>query len=165
MYRDAIETAQESGKAEYAEDLLKFFVEKGEKEFFTVTLYTCYELLKPDVVLEYAWRYGLYEFCMPYIIQLVKEVNSAVGNVQQKLETREQKEEKEAQQQMNQPLNDFGYNIPMAGLGAPMLMGPDMGLGGMGGSMGGGINPGFGSMGGFGTGLGGLPGTKPPGFY
>ena len=85
MYRDAIETAQESGKSEYAEDLLKFFVEKGQKEFFTVTLYTCYELLKPDVVLEYAWRFGLYEYCMPYIIQLVKEVNHSVGNVQQKL--------------------------------------------------------------------------------
>jgi clathrin heavy chain len=68
--------------------LLKFFVENGQKEFFTVTLYTCYELLKPDIVLEYAWRFGLYDFTMPYIIQLVKELNSTVGNVQQKIETR-----------------------------------------------------------------------------
>jgi len=60
MYRDAIDTAQESGKPELIEELLKYFVQKGQKEFFTVTLYTCYEFLRPDIVLEYAWRYNLY---------------------------------------------------------------------------------------------------------
>jgi len=44
---------------ETVENLLKFFVAKGEKEFFTVILYTCYDLLKPDVVMELAWRFGL----------------------------------------------------------------------------------------------------------
>lgn len=67
---------------------------------------------------------------------------------------------------MNQPLGEFGYNM-MPGLGAPMLMGPEVGLGTMGGSsgmmgsMGGGS---LGSMGGFPPQFG-IPGTKPPGFF
>lgn len=55
---------------EYVENLLKFFVQEGEKEFVAVTLYTCYDLLKPDLVMELAWRFGLMEFCMPYFIQI-----------------------------------------------------------------------------------------------
>lgn len=43
-------------------------MEKGEKEFVTVALYTCYDVLKPDVVMELAWRYNLMEFCMPFFI-------------------------------------------------------------------------------------------------
>lgn len=31
-------------------------------------LYTCYELVKPDVALEVAWRSNLYEYVMPYFI-------------------------------------------------------------------------------------------------
>lgn len=42
IYRDAIETAQESDNQKIVEELLKFFVEKKEKEFFAATLYTCY---------------------------------------------------------------------------------------------------------------------------
>lgn len=68
MFRDAIETAQESGKPDLVEELLRFFVDQGEKEFFTVCLYTCYDLVRPDVALELSWRYGLLDFGMPYMI-------------------------------------------------------------------------------------------------
>ena len=51
MYRDAIETAQEADNAKVVEELLKFFVEKKEKQFFAATLYTCYDYLRPDLVL------------------------------------------------------------------------------------------------------------------
>jgi len=105
MYRDAIETAQESGKPEFIEELLKYFVQRGQKEFFTVTLYTCYESLRPDIVLEYAWRYNLYEFTMPYMIQLVKDLNFRVDTVHKINEEREKREVKQAEQQMNRPLD------------------------------------------------------------
>lgn len=67
-YRDCIETAQESCKNEVVEDLLKFFVANGEKEFFGVCLYTCYDLIKPDVVLELSWRANMMEFAFPFFI-------------------------------------------------------------------------------------------------
>ena len=33
-------------------------------------LFTCYELIRPDVALELAWRNNYYDFFMPYIIQV-----------------------------------------------------------------------------------------------
>ena len=47
-----METAAQSGDAEIAEELLKFFVERGERECFAAALFTCYDLIKPDVALE-----------------------------------------------------------------------------------------------------------------
>ena len=68
MYRDCIDAALESKSAKLVEDLLRFFVNGNEKEFFTACLYTCYEFIPPDVVLELSWRFGLMDFAMPYFI-------------------------------------------------------------------------------------------------
>jgi len=113
---------------------------------FTCCLYTCYDLIRPNIALELSWRFGLFDYSMPYFIQIVKELTTKVEVVQKKHEDREKKEEKQAQQQMNQPLDvvtDFlmpGFNNPMlmAGPGQmPMnsMMGGFMGsqVGGMGG--------------------------------
>ena len=50
-----METAAQSGEPEIAEELLHFFVDQGERECFAALLYTCYELIKPDVALEVSW--------------------------------------------------------------------------------------------------------------
>jgi len=68
QFKDCIETAAESGKAELVESLLKFFVEKEEKEYFTVCSYSCYHLVKPDLIMELAWRHNLTDFAMPFMI-------------------------------------------------------------------------------------------------
>ena len=47
-----METAAQSADAEIAEELLHFFVEQGQRECFAACLYTCYDLVKPDVALE-----------------------------------------------------------------------------------------------------------------
>jgi clathrin heavy chain len=73
------------------QDLLEFFVQKGEKEFFTVCLYTCYDLLRPDTVMELSWRAGLMEFAMPFFIQVTSELTNRVETVQKKHEDREKK--------------------------------------------------------------------------
>lgn len=131
MYKDAIETARESDNVKIVEDLLKFFVERKEKEFFAATLYTCYEYVRPDLVLEYAWRFGMYEFAMPYMIQLVSELKTRVEHVHKKTEDREKKEEQQAKEKMNQPLDfvahDLDLMMPGSQLmltGAPMTGGP-----------------------------------------
>jgi clathrin heavy chain len=67
MYKDAIDTAAESGDVEIAEDLLRFFVSVADKPSFAATLYTCYDLIRPDVVLELAWRNGYTDFAMPFM--------------------------------------------------------------------------------------------------
>ena len=50
--QDAMETTAQSENRELAEELLRFFVEGGEKECFAALLFTCYDLIKPDVALE-----------------------------------------------------------------------------------------------------------------
>merc|ERR1712188_255743 len=47
LYKDAMETAAQSGERELAEELLKGFIEDGNKECFAACLYTCYDLIKP----------------------------------------------------------------------------------------------------------------------
>lgn len=161
---------------------MKFFIKQKDNEFFVVTLYTCYEYVRPDVVLELAWRFGLLEWAMPYFVQVARELTYRVENVQKKHEEREKKEEKQAQQQMNQPLDIVGdYMMPMMpGLNPGMLMltmeganpfgagpGPNYGGGpGFGGPGGPGGPGGYGGMpnGGFGGGQPGGFGSQPGGY-
>ncbi len=58
LFRDAIETAAVSGEESVAEELLEYFVEIGNKECYAATLFACYDLVRPDVVLELSWRHG-----------------------------------------------------------------------------------------------------------
>lgn len=67
MYKDAIDTTAESGDADLAEDLLRFFVKQKDTASFAATMYTCYELIRPDVAMELAWRHGYTDFAMPYM--------------------------------------------------------------------------------------------------
>ena len=81
-YQTAMETVAESKDMSLAEELLRWFMGKGDKEVFGSMLYTCYELIRPDVALEIAWRFGLLEFCVPYFIQFVKDLSHRVESVQ-----------------------------------------------------------------------------------
>jgi len=65
--------AGESRDTELAEDLLEWFLERQRFECFSAGLYTCYDLLRPDVVLEQAWRHGIVDYAMPYLIQVMRE--------------------------------------------------------------------------------------------
>lgn len=62
----------QSADREIAEDLLRYFVEEGQRECFAACLYTCYDLVKPDVALEVAWTNGLMDAIMPFLIQTLK---------------------------------------------------------------------------------------------
>lgn len=67
MYKDAIDTAAESTDADIVEELLRFFVSVNDKACFAATLHTCYDLIRPDIALELAWRNGYTDFTMPYM--------------------------------------------------------------------------------------------------
>ncbi|XP_003369291.1 putative clathrin heavy chain 1 [Trichinella spiralis] len=78
LYKDAIEFAAESRQSELAEDLISYFLENNLKECFAATLYQCYDLLHPDVILELAWRHDLMDFAMPYMIQVLRELTTTL---------------------------------------------------------------------------------------
>lgn len=95
MYKDAMETASASGNRELAESLLRFFTEQEDKECFAACLYTCYELVRPDVVMELAWRNKMMDFAMPFLIQTMREYTDRIDALDKKTQKREEAEEKE----------------------------------------------------------------------
>jgi len=47
-------------------------------------LFTCYELIRPDVALELAWRNNYYDFCMPYIVQYLRHSHERIKALEAK---------------------------------------------------------------------------------
>merc|ERR1719203_2688299 len=95
MFKDAMETAFESGNPDLAESLLRYFVDNDMKECFAACLYTCYDLIRPDVGLELAWRKNMLDFAMPFLIQTLREYTSRIDGLDKKTLKKEQAEQKE----------------------------------------------------------------------
>jgi len=95
MFRDAMETAAESGNADLAESLLRYFVDEDMKECFAACLYTCYDLIRPDVGLELAWRKNMLDFAMPFLIQTLREYTGRIDALDKKTQKKEEAEQKE----------------------------------------------------------------------
>ena len=145
FFKDAIDTALESKKEQYVNELLKFFAERKDKESFAACLYTCYEFIKPDVAMELAWRYGMTEMCMPFMIQTMRDLTRKMNKMEVTNEVREQKdkEEKKHEGEGTLDMNMFMGSNAMMIYQPGMQNNKGMGMGGM--------NPNQG-MGGFGMG-------------
>ena len=96
MYKDAIETANLSEDEALVEELMRFFIEVNDKECFCAMLFTCNELVKPDVAIELAWRNGYADYAMPYVIQWVKNLSDKVKEVDERTAVKEIGEETQA---------------------------------------------------------------------
>lgn len=127
MYKDAMETARESGNPELVEQLLRFFVDSDMSDCFCACLYTCYDYVRPDVALELAWRKNTLDFAMPYLIQVLREYTSRIDGLDKKTQKKEEEEEKN-----KSAPNDYvpDYMMPtmmpggMPGMGNLAIMGP-----------------------------------------
>ncbi|KAF4346608.1 hypothetical protein G4B88_022023 [Cannabis sativa] len=149
LYKDAMETCSQSGDRELSEDLLVYFIEKGKKECFASCLFVCYDLLRPDVVLELAWLNNMIDFAFPYLLQFIREYTSKVDElVKDKIEAQnevkaKENEEKELVAQHNMyaqllpalpappGMGGAGFAqppppIPMGGMGMPPMPGYGM---------------------------------------
>jgi len=103
LYSDAMKSAAESSDADVVEKLLRFFVENDSKECFAACLYTCYDYVRPDVVMELAWKNGYTDFAMPYFIQVIKEYTTKVDE----LAKANSSEEKEGASGATPPVTQF----------------------------------------------------------
>merc|ERR1719183_2460192 len=127
MYKDAMETARDSGNAELVESLLRFFVDADMSECFCACLYTCYDFVRPDVALELAWRKNMLDFAMPYLIQVVKEYTSRIDGLDKKTLKKEEEEEKQKSAPNDYVPDYMGpsmMGMGMPGLGNLAIMGP-----------------------------------------
>lgn len=100
LFKDAMEYAAESGKQEIAEELLAWFLERTAYDCFAACLFQCYDLLRPDVILELAWRHNIMDFAMPYLIQVTREYTSKVD----KLEASDAQRQQEGEQTEHKPI-------------------------------------------------------------
>ncbi|KAF5296319.1 hypothetical protein FQA39_LY12536 [Lamprigera yunnana] len=100
LFRDAMEYTAESRNSELAEELLAWFLERKAYDCFTACLYQCYDLLKPDIILELAWKHNIMDFAMPYMIQVTRELSMKVD----KLEQREAQRESESAEETHKPM-------------------------------------------------------------
>uniref|UniRef100_A0A8C7JEQ5 Clathrin heavy chain n=2 Tax=Oncorhynchus TaxID=8016 RepID=A0A8C7JEQ5_ONCKI len=127
LYKDAMQYASESKDLELAEELLAWFLEEDKKECFAACLFTCYDLLRPDVVLETAWRHNIMDFSMPYFIQVMREYLSKVD----KLDASESLRKQEEQNTESQPIV-YGTPQLMLTSGPGQAVPPQPGYGGYG---------------------------------
>ena len=158
LFKDAMEACAQSGDKELAESLLKYFIDESNKECFAACLYTCYDLLRADVVFELAWMHGLMEYSMPYMIQFMREysgkVDALIADKKDRNLEKVEAEKEAVKEQMNQNL--YAQLLPAA-LPAPPMPGMD------------GMSPGggavYGAMPGMGSpnGMNGMPPMGMPG--
>ncbi|KVI07010.1 Armadillo-type fold [Cynara cardunculus var. scolymus] len=134
VYKDAMETASQSGDRELAEELLVYFIDQGKKECFASCLFVCYDLIRPDVALELAWLNHMIDFAFPYLLQFIREYTGKVDElIKDKIESiKENKAKENEEQDVIKQQNMYAQLLPLA-LPAP----PGMG----GGQMGGGFAP------------------------
>ena len=125
MWQDAMECAAESKDSDLIEALLRFFVENGLKECFSACLFTCYTFVRPDVVLELSWRFGLMSFAMPFMIQSMRDMNNKIDMLAQKINDKDKKEEqkeKEEEKAKEEQASVSAGAIPIMPMGMPMGM-------------------------------------------
>jgi len=94
LFKDAMQYACESRNTEIAEELLAWFLADDNMECFAACLFQCYDLLRPDVILELAWKNNIMDFAMPYMIQVMREYTSKVDKLEQSDAVRCEEEQK-----------------------------------------------------------------------
>lgn len=114
LFKDAMEYAAESRQAELSEELLSWFLENKKHGCFAACLFQCYDMLRPDVVLELAWRHKIMDFAMPYMIQTMWEMRTQMDQLRETVETRLE-EQKDKSVAVEQPLMLTGSGM----MGAP----------------------------------------------
>ncbi|KAI1498271.1 clathrin heavy chain [Biscogniauxia marginata] len=124
LFKDAIETAAISGKPEVVEELLRYFVDIGSRECYVGMLYACYDLIRPDIVLELSWRNGLSDFTMPYMINMLSQQTKELASLKADNEARKAKEVAQEKHEDETPILGGNRLMITAGPGASGSMSP-----------------------------------------
>lgn len=88
-------------------------------------LYACYDLLRPDVVLELSWRNGLTDFTMPFLINVLSQQTKEIANLRTDNEARKAKEKTQEKDDNEAPILGGNRLMITAGpSGGPSRMSP-----------------------------------------
>ena len=67
-------------------------------------LYSCYDLLRPDLILEMSWRHGLNDFTMPYMINMLCQQTKELATLKADNEARKSREKEQETTEDNTPI-------------------------------------------------------------
>lgn len=67
-------------------------------------LYACYDLLRPDVILEISWRNGLTDFTMPFMINMLAQQVKTIETLKKDNEERKAKEAASQKKEEDTPI-------------------------------------------------------------
>jgi len=148
MWKDCIDTANESGDAEIIENLLRFFCDSSEKECFCAALYTCFAHFSPDVVIELGWLNGYQHFVMPFVIQTFRRTHKRLEELEKRTAPPEEEKAADEVAATYGNLGGFGGVLMLENGGGASMAPPTMG----------GMAPGGIDMSGF---AGAQPGMQP----
>jgi clathrin heavy chain len=131
MWKDCIDTANESGDGEIIENLLRFFCDSSEKECFCATLYTCFGHISPDVAIELGWLNGYHNFIMPFLIQTFRRTHKRLETLEKRTAPPKEEDQQHGIAETYGNLAGFGgtlmlENGPSMGMPMPGMGGPDM---------------------------------------
>jgi len=150
MWKDCIDTANESGDEEIIEGLLRFFCETSEKECFCAALYTCFSHVRPDVALELGWLNGYQHFVMPFLIQNTRQTCDRLRVLEERTTPPEEDNQQDQIAGTYGQLNGFGGGMlmledggGMGGMAPPPQMGGGIDMSGFAGTQGAPPQPGM----------------------
>ena len=84
MWKDCIDTANESADSEIIENILRFFCDSSEKECFCAALYTCFSHISPDLALELGWVNGYTHYVVPFFMQTFKQTHDRLKKLEER---------------------------------------------------------------------------------
>lgn len=87
LFVEATRTAAASRDPAMAELLLRHFVAIADGPLFVGCLYACYDLLRPDLVLELAWSAGWTDLAMPYFCQTLRQQHDKLTKLEAVVES------------------------------------------------------------------------------
>ena len=76
----------------------------GSRECYVGMLYACYDLLRPDVIVEISWRNGLQDFTMPFMINMLSEQTRTLEQLKKDNEERKSHETTQKKDEDNTPI-------------------------------------------------------------
>lgn len=83
-------------------------------------LYTCYDLIRLNVVMELSWRHGLTDFTMPFMINLMSQQTSTIESLKKDNEERKAREAKDQKEEDNTPILGGSRLMLTQGSASPM---------------------------------------------
>lgn len=140
LFKDAIETSAMSGKTDVVEDLLRYFVDIGSRECYVGMLYACYDLIRPDVILEISWRNNLNDFTMvcsslycfrtmltfmqPYMINFLAQQAATIELLKKDNEERKAREASQQKKEEDTPILGSRLMLTQGPVGSAPSPGP-----------------------------------------